>query len=588
MYILGISCYYHDASACLLHDGEIIAAVSEERFSRIKHDSSFPYQSINFCLNQVNIKGSRLDYVVFHEKPFLKLERLTKSIFATYPRSYTLFREFISGWLKKKLWIKATVASFLDIDSDKILFCRHHLAHASSSFLCSPYKQAALMTVDGVGEWDTTMLGYARYSKDGADFNIFESIAFPHSLGLLYSVFTAFLGFKVNNGEYKVMGMSAYGKPRYKDKIYKMIKVAEDGSFCLDMNYFSFTYSVTTSFSKNFVKLFGLPRNSREPLFLNQNHSDPGPKLINPSQQKFFDIAASIQAVTEEVLLKIAHYLYHKTKTPKLCLGGGVALNCLANYKIFKFSPFDDIFIQPAAGDSGGALGAALYAWHCFLKKAKPTIFRNVYLGPQYSQAQVKKVLDKKKANYYYLEDKEQLLDIVVNALVDKKIVGWFKGRAEWGPRALGNRSILADPRDGKMKDIVNDKVKFREPFRPFAASVLDNYADDFFDITDIRDSIPLQYMLYTVRVKRGDIPAVTHVDGTSRIQLLKQEVNDSYYQLINKFYLATGVPLLLNTSFNLKGEPIVNSPADAYATFVDSGIDLLVIGNFLITKNKL
>jgi carbamoyltransferase len=593
MYILGLSCYYHDAAACLLKEGMLIAAAQEERFSGIKHDFSFPYNAIQFCLEQEGIAGEDVDYVVFHEKPFVKFERIIKSILATYPRSYNLFREVAVNWLKYKLWIKATIAGILSISEDKILFCEHHLSHAASTFFCSPFEQAAILTVDGVGEWATTTLGMGQGNWNGLPENkikIIEEIRFPHSLGLLYSAFTAFLGFKVNNGEYKVMGMGAYGKPQYLDKVYQLINVNADGSFTLNMKYFSFQHSTRYSYNKNFIKLFGTPRPPESRFVVDKksvlyNKSSISDDEINENKH-FADIAASIQKVTEEVVVKIANNLYQKTGLKKLCMAGGVALNCVANYKVLKETPFDEIYIQPAAGDSGAALGAALYAWHCLLNKKREFVLTHSYWGKSYSNQEIKTVLGKEGIEYREYSNEEDMIEYVIGALTDQKIVGWFQGRFEWGPRALGNRSILADPRNPQMKDTLNLKIKFREPFRPFAPSVLSEGLDKLFDTNNVGVQYPPRFMLYTIPIKNNSIAAATHVDSTTRLQAVHRETNPLYYKLIEFFYKQTGVPALLNTSFNLKGEPIVNTPQDALSTFRRSGMDMLVMGNCVIEKN--
>jgi len=582
MYILGISCYYHDSAAALLKDGKLIAAAEEERFSRIKHDYSFPSNAINFCLEHENITAEDLDFVVFHEKPFLKFERIIKTILATFPKSCSLFKDVAITWLKSKLWIKSTIAQFLDIPESKILFSRHHLSHAASAFFTSPFDKAAVLTIDGVGEWATTVLGKAEENK----ITLLEEIRFPHSLGLLYSVFTAFLGFKVNNGEYKVMGMSALGAPKYTDKIYKLIKIDEDGSFRLNMKYFSYHYSTKYSFNKNFIKLFGQPRIPNSNFYTDRT----GFESINDKELKkniyYADIAASIQKVTEDVLIKIANHLYSKTEINKLCFSGGVALNCVANYKILRETPFDEIYIQPASGDAGGALGAALYVWHRLLNKKREFILSDTYWGKSYSNEQIEEFLKGNDINYKHFPNESKLIDYITDAIVNQKVVGWFQGRFEWGPRALGNRSILADPRNPEMKNILNSKIKFREPFRPFAPSVLAEHVDEFFDIGSIKQQYPLKFMLYTVPVKREElIPAVIHVNRMSRIHIVEKKDNSLFYTLIEKFYQKTSIPLLINTSFNLKGEPIVNTPQDAYETFTNSGLDILVLGNQVIEK---
>lgn len=593
MYILGISCYYHDAAACLLRDGEVIVAAEEERFTRIKHDFSFPINAIKFCLDYAKIKGEDLDYVVFNEKPFLKLERIIKTILSTYPRSVEVFQEAIINWMGDKLWIKSLIEEKVGVSSDKMLFCQHHLSHAASSFFCSPFSEAAILTCDGVGEWTTTALGKATADWDGKgknDIQLFEEIKFPHSLGLLYSVFTAFLGFEVNEGEFKVMGMSAFGEPKYVDRIYELINVNNNGSFRLNMKYFSYHYHTKRSFNNHFEKLFGKPRDSKTRFVTSKTsiydyHKLPTEEEIKANQY-YADIAASIQKVTEDILIKIANYLYRKTGLKKLCLAGGVALNCVANSRLLREAPFNEIFIQPSAGDGGAAMGAALYVYHCLLTRPRKFILEHAFWGKEYSDDEIKTFLERQNLRYEYIKDEDKLLDAVVDALISGKIIGWFQGRFEWGPRALGNRSILADPRQEGMKDTVNIKIKFREPFRPFAPSVLFEKSEELFELNNPQVHYPLRFMLYTVPVKRKDlIPAVTHADGSSRIQLVDKQTNPRYYRLIKRFYQKTGVSALLNTSFNLKGEPIVNNPQEAFNTFSKSEMDMLILGNFILSK---
>ena len=593
MYILGISCYYHDSAACLLKNGQVIVAAEEERFSRLKHDSSFPVNAIKFCLDSAGIKGSQLEYAVFNEKPFLKFERIIKTILATYPLSMGIFQEAIINWMGDKLWIKNLIEEKLNLPAEKVLFCQHHLSHAAASFFCSPFSEAAILTIDGVGEWTSTAQGYGKADWVGQGINriqLSEEIRFPHSLGLLYSVFTAFLGFEVNDGEYKVMGMSAFGTPRYTEKIYELIKVSPDGSFRLNMKYFAYHYNSKRSFNKRFVKLFGKPKNPKS-RFVTTQTSLYDYKVVPTDEeiktnQYYADIAASIQKVTEDILVRIANNLYQKTGQKKLCLAGGVVLNCLANSRILKETPFDEIFIQPAAGDSGSAMGAALYVYHCLLARPRKFVLKHAYWGKEYTEKEIETFLVDSEISYQFINDENRLIELVADALADRKVIGWFQGRGEWGPRALGNRSILADPRDDKMKDIVNIKIKFREPFRPFAPTVLADKAEELFELNSHSRQYPFKFMLYTVAVKKKDlIPAVTHIDGTSRIQIIDLQQNPLYYRLIERFYQKTGVAALLNTSFNLKGEPIVNSPQDAFNTFTKSGMDMLVLGKFILTK---
>jgi len=592
MYILGISCYYHDAAAALLKDGELIAAAEEERFTRIKHDYDFPDNAINFCLDYAGISGNDLDYVVFYEKPFHKFERILMTSFQCFPKSWNVFREAMMTWLSDKLWVKNTIEQRIGIEHDKILFGEHHLSHAASAFYPSSFEEAAILTVDGVGEWTTTTMGTGK----GTHIQLRKEIKFPHSLGLLYSAFTAFLGFKVNEGEYKVMGMAPYGKPAYVDKIYdNLIKVADDGSFWIDMDYFSYHYSDKETFNSKFEDLFGKPRmpemhfftsNTRFPSYFGEKPTNYGE--LCQENEHYADIAASIQRVTEEVLLKLVNSLHKETGLKRLCIAGGVGLNSAANGRILRETPFEELFIQPSAGDGGGALGAALHAYHGLLGKPRTFVLEHAYWGKEYSENEIKEFLDSNNISYEYFSDDEKLLDRVVDDLVAGKVVGWFQGRFEWGPRALGNRSILADPRSEEMKDLVNVKIKFREPFRPFAPVIPEeNTGDFFYDGDAAAKQFPARYMLLVLPLKENKaetISAVNHM-GTGRLQTIRDEWNPRYYRVVKKFGEATGVPVLLNTSFNLRGEPIVASPANAFNTFSKSGIDVLVLENFMIEK---
>jgi carbamoyltransferase len=596
MYILGISCYYHDAAACLLKDGEVIAAAEEERFTRIKHDNSFPTQAIRFCLDFAHIKSDDLAFVVFNEKPFLKLERVLKTILSTYPNSLGVFQDAMVNWMADKLWIKSHIEEKVGVSPEKILFCEHHLSHAASSFFCSPFDESAILTCDGVGEWATTTLGRAKakWRTDGKnEIELFSELRFPHSLGLLYSAFTAFLGFEVNEGEYKVMGMAAFGAPKHTEKIYKILRVHDDASFWLDMRYLSYPYHNRRSFTKKFEELFGRPRDPKarfvtKKTSLYDDPNEPSQKELAENQY-YADIAASIQKVTEDTLIKIANYLCEKTRLKKLCLAGGVALNCLANSRLLNETPFQEIFIQPAAGDSGAAMGAALFVYHSLLENPRKFVLKTASLGKEFSETEVTAFIKNNRLKHQHFKEENDLLSFVADALTKGKVIGWFEGRAEWGPRALGNRSILADPRDKKMKDIVNIKIKIREPFRPFAPSILCEKAEDFFKLDKLKGQIPLRFMLFTAPAKNEEaIPAATHIDSTSRIQTVDKETNPRYYRLIDRFYQKTGVPAVLNTSFNLKGEPIVNSPEDALRTFMNSGMDMLVLGDFILEKDGL
>ncbi|TFG77335.1 MAG: hypothetical protein E4H21_03685 [Thermodesulfobacteriales bacterium] len=593
MYILGISCYFHDAAATLIKDGVVIAAAEEERFSRIKHDFEFPENAINFCLNLEGIEVEDLEYIVFFEKPFVKFERLLLCTMQTFPRSMKLFREAMVTWLGDKLWIKHLLQDKLGVDSSKILFSEHHLSHAASSFYCSPFNEAAILTVDGVGEWTTATLGIGR----GTDIQLIKEIKFPNSLGLLYSAFTAFLGFEVNEGEYKVMGMAPFGDPKYVDQVYEVVNVDEEGGFELDMDYFSFHYSSDKTFTKKFEKLFGKPRDPKAEFFTDASGypSYLGDKPddydeIAKQNQYYADIAASIQVVTEQIMVKMANYAYKETGLKYLCMAGGVALNSVANRKILAQTPFEEIYIQPAAGDGGASTGAALYCYHAMLGKPRNFVMEHAYWGEEHSPAATQEFLKENDIPYELIEDDQKLFERVVDSIQNGKVIGWHQGRFEYGPRALGNRSILADPRSKEMKDIVNVKIKFREPFRPFAPSILVDRAGEYFDLDEPEKHYPARFMLYVTNVreeKRDILPAITHVDGTGRLQTVRKDTNPRYYKLIETFGDATGVPVLLNTSFNLKGEPVVNTPAEAFSSFSASGMDLLVLGNYLVTKDK-
>jgi carbamoyltransferase len=591
MNILGVSCYYHDAAAALLQNGQLIAAAEEERFSRVKHDFGFPVQAIKFCLESGQIRSEDLDYVVFFEKPFRKLDRILASVLQTYPQSWAVFRESMISWIIDKMWVASTLQSELGIDRSKVLFSEHHLSHAASAFLCSPYDEAAILTVDGVGDWVTATCGVGK----GNDIRRTKHIEFPHSLGLLYSAFTAFLGFEVNEGEYKVMGMAPYGKPRYADKVWKVVRQDSDGSFSLDMDYFTFHHSTNRMYSRKMVELFGDPR-PREMAFF--THATGFPKYFGEPpanyeelckvNEHYADIAASIQHVTEELLVGMSSALQQETGQKKLCIAGGVGLNSVANSRILRESGFDDIYIQPAAGDSGAAIGAALWAYNSLLGNPRTFCMKHAYWGKHYSDAEISSFLTENNIQHRRCENDDELLDQTVGRLVNGKVIGWYQGRFEWGPRALGNRSIIADPRNAGMKDIVNSKIKFREPYRPFAPSVLAEKAEDYFELPDAVNRFPARYMLYVTPVRpeqRKNLPAVTHEDGTARLQTVFRDENPRYYGLIERFAQATGVPVVLNTSFNLRGEPIVTTPANAFSTFSKSEMDSLVLGNFIVDK---
>jgi carbamoyltransferase len=594
MFILGISCFFHDAAAALIKDGELVAASMEERFSRKKHDNSFPIRAIEFCLEEAGITSEDLAYVVFYEKPLVKFERILLSVLGTYPRSVGAWREALSNWIVDKLWIKSEIGSKLKIAYDKVLFCDHHMSHAASAFFASPFPEAAVLTCDGVGEWTTTTLGKASSFWDGEtgdnQIDLFEEQRFPHSLGLLYSAFTAYLGFRVNNGEYKVMGMSPYGTPRYLDKLEKLYVLnQQDGSFRLNLEYFSFPYSATDTYNRKFVELFGEPRKEEDDFFtMATNPERAGEAAAMARNQHYADIAASVQRVTEDTLIAMANYLHRRTGLSKLVMAGGVALNTKANYRILNETPFEEVFIQPAAGDDGGALGAALWVWHIVLGKPRKWIMSHAYWGKGYSDGDIVTFLKRKGARYAdYGDDESKMLEHLAEELTRERVIGFFQGRFEWGPRALGNRSILADPRYDKMKEVVNTKIKFREPFRPFAPVILRDRAAEYFDYAGVETHEAPRYMLMVAPFKadkQAEVQAVCHM-GTGRLQTIERETNPRYYGIIEHFGQLTGVPIVLNTSFNLRGEPIVNSPQDAWNTFQNSDIDTLVLGTLVVRK---
>jgi len=591
--ILGISAFYHDSAATIIVDGKITAAVQEERFSRVKHDSRFPINAIKYVLDENKVKLSEIDFIVFFEKPFLKFERLLETYLAFAPRGFKSFSMSMPIWLREKLFQKKLIYDELrNIDQDfnnikKIKFSEHHYSHAASAFFPSPFENAVVLTLDGVGEWATTTVSIGK----GNNLEIIKEIHFPHSLGLLYSAFTYYSGFKVNSGEYKLMGLAPYGKPTYKDLILKnLINVKNDGSFKLNMSYFNYATGLTMTNTK-FANLFGQKKRKPETEILTQFH---------------MDIASSIQAVTEEIVLKLTRNLADEYKIKNLCMAGGVALNCVANGKILKDKVFDNIWIQPAAGDAGGSLGAALAYWHKELKK--PRIYNSKdnmmgsYLGPRYQNKQIENELNKLKGVYKKLSN-EKLTEEVASLLSKQKTVGWFQGRMEFGPRALGGRSILADPRSETMQKNLNLKVKFRESFRPFAPSVLKEDVKNWFDLKfdspymlfvaelnkslqiSMNDSQKNLFGIDKLNIKRSSIPAVTHVDYTARIQTVHRETNPRYYDLINEFKKITSCPVLVNTSFNIRGEPIVNTIEDAFRCFMGTDLDILVCENFILYK---
>lgn len=591
MYILGISCFYHESAACLLKDGKVVAASAEERFSRKKHDSEFPKLAVEFCLKEAGISVSDLDYVVYYEKPFWKFDRILQSTLASWPQAFRFFAKAMVTWLGDKLWVRSIIADELKIDRSKILFVPHHISHAASAYYASGFPKSAILTFDGVGEWTTTTWGIGEGNK----INIHQEIKFPHSLGLLYSVFTAFLGFEVNDGEYKVMGMAPYGKPIYLDKVRKLVKEFSDGSFFLDMSYFTYQKSADRAYSQKFVDLFGDPR-PKDLHFFTKASGYPsyfGEKPQNWAElcglnQNYADIAASVQAFTEGAILKLANFVYEKTKLDSICIAGGVGLNSVANGLLLRKGPFKKVFVQPAAGDDGGSLGAAFYAYHAILGKKRVFVQDNCYFGAGFDDNEVENFLKEKKIKYRKIASEDALTTYLANEIADGKVIGFFHGRAEWGPRALGARSIMADPRREEMKEVVNTKIKFREPYRPFAPVVLAEKAEDYFELGSLQHQHLTNFMLGVFPVKankRKVIPAVTHVDGSGRLQIIFAKQNARYYNLIKKFGKKTGVYVLMNTSFNLKGEPIVNSPENALNTFVKSGLDVLALEKFIVLK---
>ena len=585
MHILGISCFYHDSAACLVKDGEIIAAVQEERFTRRKHDFNFPANSINWCLKEGGISGKDLDFVVFYDKPFIKFERILETSLTYAPTGVRQFVQAMPLWLKQKLWIPELIRKELNYQG-KILFTEHHESHAASAFYPSPFQEAAFLTMDGVGEWETASFGVGK----GNNLEIQYYLRFPHSLGLLYSAFTYYTGFKVNSGEYKLMGLAPYGEPKYADLILNnLIDIKEDGSFKLNMKYFGYCNGLRMT-NWRFEKLFGGPARK------------PETKIT----QKDMDIAASIQKVIEEIMLKIARHVHKITGQDKLCLAGGVALNCVGNGRILRESRFKEIWVQPASGDAGGALGAALLVWYKYLDNKRVTDDKHdkqkaSFLGPWYSDEYIENFLKKENIPYKKLSYSD-IPQAVSDLIIQGKVIGWFQGRLEFGPRALGARSIIGDARNPEMQSKMNLKIKYRESFRPFAPTVLADYVSEWFDLD--RES---PYMLLVapvkedkrieaddrlqgfdkLKVKRSKIPAVTHVDHSARIQTIRREDHPIYYDTIDAFYKKTGCPVIINTSFNVRGEPLVCSPEDAFKCFMRTEMDYLVIGCFLLDKKE-
>ncbi len=586
IYILGISAYYHDSAACIVKDGTILAAAQEERFSRKKHDHRFPHNAIKFCLDYAGAKAIDLDLVAFYDKPFLKFERLLETYLTFAPVGIKSFIKAMPLWIKEKLWMKELIKKELGYEG-KIIFPEHHESHAASAFFPSPFKEAAILTMDGVGEWTTSSYGFGK----GNSVELWADIKFPHSLGLLYSAFTYYTGFKVNSGEYKVMGLAPYGEPKYKKLIYEnLIDVKDDGSFRMNMKYFDYCAGLTMTNSR-FDNLFGGPPRV------------PETKLT----QKDMDLARSLQEVTEEIVLKMGNHVHKETGSRNLTLAGGVALNCVANGKLLREGPFQNIWIQPAAGDAGGALGAALVGWYCYLENPRITDDKSdsqkgSYLGPEFSEDEIHSFITKNNYTAKKL-DEDELIKIVSKLIAEEKVIGWFDGRMEFGPRALGARTIIGDARSPKMQALMNIKIKFREGFRPFAPSVLFERVNEYFEIE--KES---PYMLLVADVKkerriamteeqeklwgidklnivRSDIPAITHVDYSARLQTVHNETNPRYHKLIKQFEKETGCAVIINTSFNVRGEPIVCTPDDAFKCFMRTNIDYLVLGNYLLTK---
>ena len=588
MYILGISAFYHDSAACLVKDGEIMAAAQEERFTRKKHDFNFPVNAIKYCLKEAGISCNDLAYVAFYDKPFLKFERILETYLAFAPAGIKSFITSMPLWLKHKLFLKNLIKEELDYEKE-IIFPEHHESHAASAFFASPFKEAAFLTVDGVGEWTTTSYGLGKENN----IEIFGDIKFPHSLGLLYSAFTYYTGFKVNSGEYKLMGLAPYGEPKYVDAILKeIVDLREDGSFKLNMKYFDYCVGLKM-INKKFEKLFGGPPRKSE----------------SEVTQRYMDVASSIQVVTEEIMLRMAKHIYKETKQKNLCLAGGVALNCVANGKILREGPFENIWIQPAAGDAGGALGAALLVWYQYLGNKRNADDINdfqkaSYLGPAFSDEEIEAYLKENDIPYEQF-NKDEFCDKVANLIIDNKVIGWFQGRMEFGPRALGSRSIIGDARSRDMQSIMNLKIKFRESFRPFAPTVLEECVSNYFDIdrpspymllvasirndrrVKVSDDAEELFGLQKLKVVRSEVPAITHVDYSARLQTVNKNDNPLYHKMIDSFYKKTGCPIIINTSFNVRGEPIVCTPDDAFRCFMRTEMDYLVMGSFLLDKKE-
>jgi carbamoyltransferase len=588
MRILGISAFYHDSAACLVEDGKIVCAAQEERYTRKKHDFSFPENAIRFCLEGQGLTSADLDFVAFYDKPFIKFERILETYLAYAPRGFASFLKAIPLWIKQKLWIKELIRKSLGYEG-RIIFPEHHESHAASAFFPSPFQEAAFITLDGVGEWATASYGVG----EGNNIELHAEIHFPHSLGLLYSAFTYYTGFRVNSGEYKVMGLAPYGEPKYKDLILtELMDLKEDGSFKMNMEYFNYCQGLTMT-GRKFDKLFGGPPRKPESLLT----------------QRDMDLARSVQEVTEEVMMRMARHVHRKTGQKHLCLAGGVALNCVGNGKILRDGPFEDIWIQPAAGDAGGALGAALFTWYQFLGNERNAdnsrdFQYGSYLGPEFGNGYIERYLEENKIPFTYLEDAD-IPERIADLINDQKVIGWFQGRMEFGPRALGSRSIIGDARSPSMQETMNLKIKYRESFRPFAPSTLAEKVSDFFEIDrespymllvapvkkeirrEMTDEQKNYFGLTKLKVVRSSIPAITHVDYSARLQTVNNRDNPLYHRMISTFERKYGCPVIINTSFNVRGEPIVCSPADAYLCFMRTQMDYLIMGNYLLDKTE-
>ncbi len=588
--ILGISAFYHDSAAALIVDGEIVAAAQEERFTRKKHDPAFPVRAIEYCLEQAKLRPEDLDFVGFYDKPLLKFERLLETYLAFAPTGFLSFQYAIPSWLRQKLHLPREMKKGLKQGYKKrFVFAEHHESHAASAFFPSPFEEAAILTVDGVGEWATASFGTGRGNKIQLDYQL----EFPHSLGLLYTAFTYFCGFRVNSGEYKLMGLAPYGEPKYVDRILEhLIDLKPDGSFRMDMSYFNYCQGLTMT-SRKFDKLFDGPRRKPE----------------SQLTEREMDMAASVQQVTEEIMLRMAHHVHEKTGMKKLCLAGGVALNCVANGRILREGPFEDLWIQPAAGDAGGALGVALFIWHQLLDKPRECRERDSqrgsYLGPEYGANEIQLFLDGAGAKYQVFETDDALCDYIADSIADEKVIGWMQGRMEFGPRALGSRSILGDARSRAMQSVMNLKIKFRESFRPFAPSILEERVSDYFEmrpqeqspymllVADVKEDKRVKLNggesaatgLDQLKVSRSIVPAITHVDYSARVQTVDAERHGRYYKLLKRFEEKTGSPTIINTSFNVRGEPIVCSPEHAYRCFMATNMDVLVLDRYVLLK---